>query len=144
MEKPPDSIGSRQSPTGKELLLSQYEQLDQCSKTALISKARDLDGVLNAIASDKSKTLSKQFRAHAEKVAVIQWMLDAQVLVLSHVENTIEPRFTVFDFGFPPLVQEERLVYPGNLPSIKGRYEVKAPSSPEQRATMHDIPSRPY
>jgi len=140
MAKPPTTIGSLQSPTRKELLLYTYEQLDMVSKTALISKARDLEGALKEIATVASQDLCGKFRAHAEKAAVIQWMLEAQVLVLSHVEK--QERFTVFDFGFPSSAHEEQLVYTGNLPSIKGKCEKKAPSSPEQRATMHDIPAR--
>ena len=74
------------------------------------------------------------------RAARLRRMLEAQVLVLSHVEK--QERFTVFDFGFPSSAHEEQLVYTGNLPSIKGKCEKKAPSSPEQRATMHDIPAR--
>ena len=144
-EKPPTSLGSRLSPTGQEITLWTYEQLEQVPKQNLQTRALDLKSILKKV-DWVPEDFRESLRARGEPATTILWILQGQALLLAGMGYS----YTSESFGFPSsaAADEEagpRQVFTGNLPSIKMTKEtvLKKTDNYAGSPTMHEVPNSP-
>jgi hypothetical protein len=137
--KVPDSIASRSSPTGEEIPLWKFSQLDIIEKDSLKKRALELKTILSSHNfGDAHKKFCEACRTHGEKQKTILWILHGQALLLSSLGHSV----SAYDFGFPlpaDYEQEQAVeVFSGQLPSIKMTKETIHSHWPKAGPTMHD------
>ena len=146
--KPPTTLSSEVSPTGYEVPIWTFDQLDQCDFKVLQQRALDLKSLVAKctwVDPAIAKTFRDTLRIHSEAILIIKWCLEVQSIIF-------QGKFTILDMGFPPseyarLEQEKTpLVYNGQRPSIKKPKEaIFANTGPvgqmEQKGPdVHDVP----
>ncbi len=87
--KLPASIGSKASPTGQELPLYTYDQLQLVTNSNLKARARDLKDVLKKVGDAVPKEVSDSLRTNAEPDVVIGWCVQLESSRLSPAHPSI-------------------------------------------------------
>ena len=141
-QAPPTFLPSTHSPTGYELNIYTFAQLDMADKNQLQQRALDLKSAL-AKCDWVSPAVKQQYRdslrVHAESMLTIKWCLDVQIAILKN-------KFSLADFGLPK-AEMDRLAeiaspqrFEGNFPTIKKTKESILAESPRSGPVVHDIP----
>ena len=138
----PTFLPSASSPTGQELPIYTYNQLQMVELKTLQQRALDLKSAIAKCEWVAPATIAQYrdtLRVHAEAIVTIKWCLDVQILILKN-------KYTLNDFGLPQVEAEHftelasQRVFEGKFPTIKKTKESIMSESPTKGPINHDVP----
>ena len=133
---PPTSIGSHVSPTGEEITLWTFAQLEQVPRRSLQARALDLKKILQPL-SGIPAGFCNECRTNMPEQTML-WILQGQC----HLLATFGKGATPEDFGYPApdeTASSPKQIFNGELPSIKKTKEsILASGILKAGPNMHD------
>ena len=132
---PPTSIGSNVSPTGEEIVLWTFAQLEQVPRRSLQKRALDLKTVLQPL-KHVPAGFCDSCRTNMPEATML-WILQGQCHLLAGFGK---PGVTPQDYGYPAEDDaSEKQIFSGELPSIKKTKEsILASGVLKPGPNMHD------